>query len=275
MTNFRLILSGVFSCLAIYLFASAPPPLPDAGAESSQARSVEAERMLLAANAINDAARRIYTERIVGPGIKSGLKFGEDWAEPGIAKGPLPALFLRLAAQRLEHKPKRLSLYLGSDAPINKSNLFDDSQISSFDRMRDTGAPVFSDVEGVGTLGMFPDVASAMPCVTCHNEHPDSPKTDWELNDIMGATTWVYPAVIVGADDYLSTTEQLFLSIEEAYGAYISKIESFGLDIKIGDDWPTPTRAQLPDLKTFMTEVREFSSPAVVNELVLISASGE
>ena len=40
---------------------------------------------------------------------------------------------------------------------------------------------------------MFPDFASVQPCVTCHNEHPDTPKDDWQLGDVMGATTWAYP----------------------------------------------------------------------------------
>ena len=31
-----------------------------------------------------------------------------------------------------------------------------------------------------------PDVAVAPVCVSCHNEHPDSPKTDFELGDVMG-----------------------------------------------------------------------------------------
>ncbi|MGH8865829.1 MAG: c-type heme family protein, partial [Burkholderiales bacterium] len=31
-----------------------------------------------------------------------------------------------------------------------------------------------------------PDKAVAEACVTCHNNHKDSPRSDFKLNDIMG-----------------------------------------------------------------------------------------
>ena len=33
---------------------------------------------------------------------------------------------------------------------------------------------------------VYADVAIAEPCVTCHNGHKDSPKTDFKLGDVMG-----------------------------------------------------------------------------------------
>jgi hypothetical protein len=33
---------------------------------------------------------------------------------------------------------------------------------------------------------VYPDVAVAKACVTCHKDHKDSPKTDFELVDVMG-----------------------------------------------------------------------------------------
>jgi len=271
MSIFRLILAGGIFCLAIYLFVSAPPPLPDNQMADQNMRSIDVENVFVAANAINEAARQIYTSRIVGPGLKNGLKFGEDWDEPGVEKGPLPALFLRLAAQQLESKPTRLSLYLGSDAPINKSNLFAPEQMVAFNEVKQTQAAVFSQIDGVGAIGMFPDIASAGPCVSCHNEHADSPKVDWELNDVMGATTWLYPRKELGAGEYLNTTEQVFDAIEEAYGTYLTKAAGFDSAIRIGTHWPDEGGTDLPDLQTFMAEVRSVASKAVVEELILIS----
>ena len=270
MSVFRLILAGCFSCLAIYLFVSAPEPLPTETAGEQNLRAVEVERVFHAANAVNDAARRIYTGRIVGPGAKAGLKFSEEWAEPGEEAGPLPALFLRLAAQRLETKSTRLSLYLGSDEPINKSNLFDGPQMAAFERLKETKQPVFSEIENVGTVGMFPDLASAGPCVTCHNEHPDSPKKDWVLNDVMGATTWTYPRATLGAGEYLNTTAQLFDAIEEADGTYLAKAEDFSTPVDIGTGWPDENGMALPDVETFMAEVRKAASADVIESLILI-----
>ena len=33
---------------------------------------------------------------------------------------------------------------------------------------------------------VYPDKAVAEACVTCHNNHKDSPRSDFKLNDIMG-----------------------------------------------------------------------------------------
>ncbi len=34
---------------------------------------------------------------------------------------------------------------------------------------------------------MSADFASAAACVSCHNAHPDSPRSDFQLDDMMGA----------------------------------------------------------------------------------------
>jgi len=33
---------------------------------------------------------------------------------------------------------------------------------------------------------VYPDVAVAKACVTCHNNHVDSPRDDFKLDDVMG-----------------------------------------------------------------------------------------
>ena len=33
---------------------------------------------------------------------------------------------------------------------------------------------------------VYPDVAVATPCVDCHNQHKDSPRTDFKIGDTMG-----------------------------------------------------------------------------------------
>ena len=42
-------------------------------------------------------------------------------------------------------------------------------------------------------LYMAPDFASTPACVACHNTHPESPKTDYELGDMMGALVVTVP----------------------------------------------------------------------------------
>lgn len=275
MTFAKLILSGLLICMGIYLFVSAPQRLPDQADVQVTACRFEVVELFDAVNAINDAARGIYTRRIVGGGLKAGLKFGEDWTEPDVEKGPLPALFLRLTASRLERRPQPLGLYLGSDAPINKSNLFSAVQAVAFEQVKSTREPVFSQDDTAGSVGMYPDVASVMPCVTCHNDHPDSPRTDWKLDDMMGATTWTYPQSQVSATDYMQTVDAMLASVREAYQAYLDKTQTFVRAVPIGADWPTEGNRTLPTVEVFLTEVRTAAATAMIDSMYPPVRSGD
>lgn len=257
-----------FACLGVYLFVSAPPPLPDGSqqAESGCARPVA--QLFDSVNAINQAARDVYTKDIVGPGLKAGLKFDENWQEPGVEAGPLPALFLRLTAAKLEAMPLRLGLYLGSDAPINQSNLFDEVQLAQFTALKESREPIFFAQEGFGQIAMYPDIAAVTPCVSCHNDHSDSPKVDWKLNDVMGATTWLYPEDSVGAAQYLEAIEATYHAVELAYGDYLNKVQNFGQPLTPGANWPGAQLRQVPDKAHFMTRVRQEAGPKLATGLL-------
>ena len=127
----------------------------------------------------------------------------------------------------METKPEPLGLYLGSDEPINASNLFSGKQMEQFEVVKNSVAPSFGETETGHLVAMYPDVASAQPCVVCHNEHPDSPKTDWKLNDIMGATTWTYPNKAVTEADLLDSSRAVLAAIEESYSSYLEKVKNF------------------------------------------------
>ncbi|MDX1541485.1 MAG: DUF3365 domain-containing protein [Geminicoccaceae bacterium] len=243
------------TALSIYLLVTAPPPLEadEAGAEAT----VPIERMFDTVNRINARARQIYTKEIVGAGKRVGLKFDEEWQDERVQAGPLPALFLRETAAALERHPLPLGLFLGSDYPINPSNRFTVDQLARFQQLRADGQPQYGEVTGEGTVfGMYADIASAQACVTCHNEHKDTPKSDWRLNDTMGATTWTYPRQTVSAVEYLNLVEALYQAIASAYGLYLTEIEGFDAPPSIGDGWPRDGFF-LPTTEQFIRAVRE------------------
>ncbi|MBO9401869.1 DUF3365 domain-containing protein [Shimia sp. R9_3] len=274
MTTLRIVLLGGFTCLAIYLFATAPPPLKDGGERVSDCQHPVTD-LFAVANHINAAARGIYTKRIVGGGMAAGLKFGEEWQEPGVEQGPLPALLLRETAAQLEALPPRLGLYLGSDAPINPSNLFSDAQMRAFEQLKQTRAPVFSEDHLAGQVAMYPDLASVAPCVSCHNEHKDSPKTDWQLNDVMGATTWTYPSAQLSTEEFWTTIEALFVAVERTYSAYLAKTDGFEKAPVVGAHWPAKDSYQLPETNVFVGEVRSQVSDGILKTMLRSQRSKE
>lgn len=254
---------------AVYLFAKAPPPLADEAFGRPDGEEVPVARLFETINLMNAASRKIYTRRIVGAGKKAGLKFGEDWDEDGVHKGPLPALFLRLVASKLEAKPVPIGLYLGSDEPINPSNLFTGEQAERFKQVKADKAPQIFAVAGGRQVAMYPDPASVQACVTCHNEHADTPKKDWVLNDIMGATTWTYPAAKLTQRELNDAVAAVYAAIGEAYDEYVQRLSKLEPDLEVAQEWPHEATPRLPDRESFMAAVFEKTAEPVLERLLL------
>lgn len=258
--------AAVFTLLAIYLFVSAPPELPDAAAGG---KMIPAETALALLNGENAAIRALYTKEIVGEGMKQGLAFREDWKKDGVAAGPLPALLLRETSNRLQMQVPGLGLFLGSDFPLVKENLFTGAQAAHYREVKKTLQPQFYfDAAQGRTTAMFPDFAAAPACVKCHNEHPGTPKKDWALNDAMGATTWSYAGRQVSSDTLLRMVRELRRSAVEAYGSYLLKVAKFdGARPVIGDKWPRDG-FYLPDRETFRKTVEAQNSVRTLDGLL-------
>lgn len=251
--------------LAVYLFVQAPPPLE---AEGKTERQVPVEYALSILNEENARIRQIYTRDIVGAGMKVGLRFDEDWKEEAVHAGPLPALFLRETARHLERRPVELGLFLGSKYPIRAANQFSGEQAEHFERMLADGKPAFFRSEDTGrTTAMFADEAVAAACVSCHNDHPDSPKADWARGEVMGATTWTHPARTVSLRELLDLVEALRGSVAQTYTSYLDKARRFEAVPDIGARWPSEGYA-LPSTEVFMTRVRAATGEATLQALL-------
>jgi adenylate cyclase len=257
--------SGILAVLAIYLFATRPEPLIDS---RTSERTVPVEKVFRILAAENATMRALWTTEIVGAGTKAGLKFDEKWREPNVAAGPLPALFLRESATALQKTRVPLDLFLGSDYPIAQSNLFTGEQAERFKQVRATGNPEFFNATDIGRYtAMFADVAVAPGCVSCHNGHPNSAKTDWKLNDIMGATTWSYPKDKVTIEEVLQTIAALRSGFAAAYGGYLAKAATFEKPPEVGERWPRDGY-YLPTLEAFMREFERRASANTVDRLL-------
>jgi hypothetical protein len=256
---------GALAIAAVYLFATRPEPLGDGGRSQSNVPIESVFRMVASEN---DAVRALWTADIVGAGAKAGLKFDEKWQEPHVAAGPLPALFLREAATALQKTRVPLGLFLGSDYPIAQSNLFTGEQAQHFKKLRETGEPAFFHAADIGRhTAMFADLAVAPGCVSCHNEHPNSPKTDWKPKDIMGATTWSYPKEKVTTEEALQILAALRTSFATAYDAYLAKVSTIENPPEIGQKWPREGYA-VPARQVFLQEFERRASARTVDRLI-------
>lgn len=261
----------------MFSMTSCGDPVPeDSGSEldvsessTSSGKMYSVEQALTIVAHENDVARKLFTKGIVGPGKKQGLKFDEDWRKDEVEAGPLPALFLRGISSDIEKSAVPLGLYLGSDFPINSANKFVGKQADLFAEIRSDETPKhFLDDESKLYTAMFPDFAAAMPCVTCHNEHPETSKTDWELGDIMGATTWTYPKEMLTADEVMAIVLAYRTGAANMIDTYGEKIGTFKTETKpeIGDKWPTEG-LYVPSGEAFVDSVEILTSRATLNSL--------
>ncbi len=210
----------------------------------------------------NDVTRTLYTKAIVGAGKKQGLKFDEDWQKDDVEAGPLPALFLRGISSDIQKSEVPLGLYLGSDFPINASNKLEGKQAALFDKIKKDQKPQhFFDEDQQLYTAMFADIAGAAPCVNCHNDHEQSPKKDWKLGDVMGATTWQYPSDKLSYEETMDVIKAYRDGTKAVYNAYLSEIEAFKTSEKptIGEKWPS-SGFHLPTAEVFIDSVRLLTS---------------
>ena len=254
--------------LAVYLFATAPPPLD--GAETEQ-QTIPISLALELIDKENKVIRGIYTKQIVIPGIKNGLTFSENWKDGDIDSLPLPAQFLRLIAKNLEAMPQPLSLFLGSDNPINTANNFSELQNTHFDSMKKTGRSQFFHMTDIDRyIYMTADVAISKACVKCHNKHKDSPKTNWKLNEIMGATTWSHPDKKISLSQMVELISAFRASVIHSYQRVLDEAEHFKKPPVISEKWPSKGY-MLPSIEAFQQEINNQAAHNTLQTVILLS----
>lgn len=136
------------------------------------------------------ANRTVYTRDIVqrlGPAHEGIVSASEQYLD---AKGlPLPAQMFSLAADEINNDGYWLSLR--SLSPINFANgplsLAEEEGLQYVLANPDKVFYAADDAAGQPSIvGVYADVASVDACVRCHNNHPESPRRDFKLGDVMG-----------------------------------------------------------------------------------------
>lgn len=252
--------------LIAYLYSTAPTPLPD-GVPHEQA-SISVDQLFRALASENNEIRGTFTREIVGEGEKHGLIFDEGWRQPNIVAGPLPALFLRSISRKMARNNTEVGLFLGSDFPIEQSNSFTQTQQEKFERLKRTGQtfPYFDESTKLYTA-MFPDYATATACVSCHNQHPDSPRTDWKIGDMMGATTWTFPRRFVSAREALNLIQEFRGAAGSTWNEYLNEVADLTEAPTIGSQWPKDGYF-LPDAETFIENCAQRSGSKTLEHLL-------
>jgi len=136
-----------------------------------------------------EADRTFYTQQIVER-MEAMLivTASEDWVKEKTL--PLPVQFLREASRSLHVRDAPFRYRLISPWPINTVNApASDQERKMLGQVVKYGEVVEGETTANNTRyfqAIYPDRAVSRACVSCHNAHPDSPKRDFKLNDVMG-----------------------------------------------------------------------------------------
>lgn len=159
---------------------------------SSNATSgITPQTMADSLHAVMAADRTVYTKKVVNRLVKEDkvIKASEHWEDDKAL--PLPAQMFRFGAEMVAEKGAPFSYSLLSLWPINKQNApKTDVEKDGLQFIADNPGQNYYKEEELGGVkyftAVYPDPAVAPACVDCHNDHKDTPKSDFKIGDVMG-----------------------------------------------------------------------------------------
>jgi len=177
--------------LAAVLFAglascdSKPSGGPDQSAGISPSRMADALFAVMAAD------RTVYSNEVVYrlQDVEEVINASEHWNSRKAL--PLPAQMFRMGAGLVAKQTDAFSYALLSKWPLNPESVpKTEVEIAGFDSVAENPSKPFygrEKIDGVEYFtAVYADVAVSPSCVTCHNAHEDSPRTDFKQGDVMG-----------------------------------------------------------------------------------------
>ncbi len=164
-----------------------------AGCGEKPAAGIAPEKYTDSLFAVMKADRTNYTKLIVkrlGPKGANVIKPDEHWKD--IENGAmLPAQMFRAGAEAVADMTDDFTYSLQSLWPINKQNAPKTPvEEAGLQYIVDNPGENYYGEEKLGDVtyftAVYPDVAVSDACTSCHNDHKDTPKTDFKVGDVMG-----------------------------------------------------------------------------------------
>ncbi len=161
-----------------------------AGCES-EPKGISPQEFTDALHKVMESDRAVYTKQVVNRLAKEEgvIKASEHFIDDKAL--PLPAQMFRFGAEMVAGKTDKFSYSLQSIWPINKQNapVTDVEKTGLKFIAENPGQNYYGEEELGGTkyfTAVYPDIAVAPVCASCHNGHKDSPRTDFKVGDVMG-----------------------------------------------------------------------------------------
>ena len=167
-----------------------------AASDPGDTPSITPRAMADSLHLVMDSDRAVYTRKIVNRLVKKDkvIKASEHFEdEQALA---LPAQMFRFGAEMVAERAESLpdvsfSYSLQSLWPVNSQNApKTDAEKAGLKFVAENKGQNYYTTETLGGqtyfTAVYADTAVAPVCVSCHNDHKDSPRRDFKLGDVMG-----------------------------------------------------------------------------------------
>ncbi len=178
--------------LAAVSLAAATTAACTSGSDSTEAASgISPQVMADSLHAVLESDRTVYTRLIVNrlQNELGVIKASEHWKDDKALV--LPAQMFRYGAEMVAEKKAPFSYSLQSLWAVNKQNApKTDAEKAGLAFVAENKGQNYYTEETLGGkkyfTAVYADTAVAPACVSCHNDHKDTPRTDFKLGDVMG-----------------------------------------------------------------------------------------
>jgi hypothetical protein len=172
------------------LLATATPP--------ARADTWSYKEIADALHAVMESDRTVYTRLIVNrlQNEEKVIKASEHWKDDKALV--LPAQMFRYGSEMVAEKGAKFSYALISEWPVNKQNAAKtEVEKEGLKAVAANPAQPYYKEETLGGkkyfTAVYPDRAIAKACISCHNDHKDSPRKDFKMGDVMGGVVLRLP----------------------------------------------------------------------------------
>ena len=158
----------------------------------SDGPNIAPQKMADALFAVMKGTRTAYTKHVIARlgKEKKLIKPDEKWKD--IDNGVmLPAQMFRYGRDLAMEKKPGFTYSLQSKWPINSKNKpSTPMEVEGLDYVAKNPGKNFYGTEEINGksfyTAVYPDVAVSPACIDCHNEHKDSPRKDFKMDEVMG-----------------------------------------------------------------------------------------
>lgn len=168
------------------------------GAAAAQSSGWSYAQIADALHAIMESDRTVYTRLIVNrlQNEEKVIKASEHWKDEKALV--LPAQMFRYGSEMVAEKDPGFSYSLLSLWPVNKQNAaktpIEKKGLEAV--AKDSSKPFYAEEVLGGKkffTAVYADKAIARACISCHNDHKDSPRRDFKMGESMGGVVLRLP----------------------------------------------------------------------------------